>query len=147
MKKIFIFCTILLLTACCNLYPYGTCEEKHEGISNPECDITPEGIYISQVLDKGVLGKPLYYYRPGYKTIDKTRFNKPDSSTPIIYISASKEILANKYDDMYLEFDENSCLKSDGTYSYATAIGSKKTVQKFKIIQPRYIPNSEYPEE
>ena len=99
------------------------------------------------MLDNGVLGKPLEYYKPDYKTIDKEHFQKPDYDQPMIYISASKDYLKNKFDEAAFEFNENSCLKSDGTYSYTTALGAKKTVQKFKIIQPRYIENPKYTEE
>ena len=148
MKNLVFLCLFLLLSACStNLHDLIFGEYTPKELINPECNITPDGIYTVQVLDNGVLGKPLYYYKPDYKTIDKTRFENPDNNTPMIYIHVEKELLKDKYDESAFGFNEDSCLKSDGTYSYTTATGSKKTVQKFKIIQPRYIPNSEYPEE
>lgn len=148
MKNLFFIGIFLLLSACStNLHDLIFGEYIPKEIINPECNITPDGIYTVQVLDNGVLGKPLEYYKPDYKTIDKEHFQKPDYDQPMIYISASKDYLKNKFDEAAFEFNENSCLKSDGTYSYTTALGAKKTVQKFKIIQPRYIENPKYTEE
>lgn len=145
MKNLFFISIFLLLSACStNLHDLIFGEYIQKEIINPECSIVPDGIYTVQVLNNGVLGKPLEYYKPDYKTIDKEHFQKPDYNTRIIYISTSKDDLKNKYDEGYFGFNEDSCLKSDGTYSYTTAIGSKKTVQKFKIIQPRYIENPKY---
>ncbi len=148
MKNLFFIGTFLLLSACSsNLHDLIFGEYIPKEIINPECSITPDGIYTVQVLDKGVLARTVKYYQTDYKTVDKNHFQKPDYSEPIIYISVDKNNLKNKYDEAYFGFDEDSCLKSDGTHSYTTAFGSKKTVQKFKIIQPRHIPNPEYKEE
>ena len=144
MKKLFFIGIFLLLSACSDLI-FGEYIQKE--IINPECDIIPDGIYTVQVLNNGVLGKTLKYYKPDYKTIDKEHFQRPDYDQPTIYISVGKNNLKTKYDEGYFGFDENSCLKSDGTYSYTTALGAKRTVQKFKIIQPRYIENPKYTEE
>lgn len=147
MKNLFFIGIFLLLSACStNLHDLIFGEYIPKEIINPECNITPDGIYTVQVLDNGVLARTVKYFRRN-GDIDKNYFQKPDYDQPMIYISVDKDNLKNKYDEAYFGFDENSCLKSDGTYSYSTAIGSKKTVQKFKIIQPRYIENPKYKSE
>ena len=145
MKKTFFIATILLLSACTtNLHDLLFGEYILKEIINQECTKTPDGLYVIQVLDDGVLAKTVSYYRIDYETVDKTRFNRPDYDDPIIYIPVSKEQLKDKFDDSASSIHENACLKADGTYSYKTALGAKRTIQKFKIIQPKYIPNPEY---
>lgn len=116
-------------------------------IVNPECDITADGIYTIQVLNNGVIGKPVDYYRPDIYTVDKSRFTRPSSNEPVIYISVRKENLKDKFDEAAFNLHENACLKADGVYSYIDTLGAKRTIQKFKMITPKFIKNPDYIDE
>lgn len=143
MRKIFFISILLLLSACStNLYNSIFGEYIPKEIINSQCDLTPDGIYVMQVLDNGVLGKPVkYYYEKGIKT---DSFERPDINSPTIYVSVRKDDLKNKFDDAAFSIAEDSCLTADGVYSYTTILGSKKSVQKFKIAGPRYVSNPNF---
>lgn len=145
MKKLFLLLPCLLLTAC----PYSIADmadlnKPLKEIRNPECDIIADGLYIIQVLDDGILGEPVDYSKT-YGEVDKSSFTRRDKSETL-YIPIDKKILKDKYDDSASDIGEMTCLKNDGTYSYTTAMGAKRTIRKLKLITPRVIPNPEYNE-
>ena len=78
MKNLFFIGIFLLLSACStNLHDLIFGEYIPKEIINPECNITPDGIYTVQVLDNGVLARTVKYFRRN-GDIDKNYFQKPD---------------------------------------------------------------------
>ena len=125
MKKTIFISLCTLLSGCYIPLDLLFNEYIPKEIINPECDISPNDIYVIQVLNNGVLGEP-------------------DSKGPAIYISVKKENLKDIFDEASFRLETNVCLKKDGVYSYIDMLGTKRTIKKFKMITPKFIKNPEY---
>lgn len=144
MKKVSSFLVCFLLTGCfptqrdmLREWVYGPPAPKE--IPNPECNFVEDGVKVFQVIDSGILVKFIYSdWRDG-STIEYT------GDDNMFYIPLSNQRLKTVYDGEVVR-DSSICFKLDGTYSYTTAMGSKNTIRKLKLIEPKYIPNPEYKE-
>lgn len=142
MKKFLISVVCLLLTGCfpaqrdmLREWVYGPPAPKE--IPNPECSFVEDGVKVFQVIDTGILARLIYddSYNGGF-----AEYSGEDN---MFYIPLSKKRLEKTYDGETIT-DSSVCFKLDGTYSYSTAMGSKNTIRKLKLIEPKYIPNPEY---
>ena len=139
MRNFFILLISLFVSACSysisDLYYLAFGAPVPELIKNPDCEMFPDGMQVVSVTNDGILVYLLDY-------ISENQFIKSDPEI-LFFVNIHDDYLNTMYDDKVMSIPEH-CFIKDGTYKYTNSFGSKRTVQKIKYIQPKYIPNPEY---